>query len=398
MRGPMRCLIAVSALSVTALMTHLRANAAEGRVEEAAPVAIEQSRVSVYSGARGPAAKSAAASKTTQAGARQHKASGGKTITKSKRAATVSQSLRADHFVIHDAGSRLITDRDGDTFYSEFRIRFDADSRVGDALVYAKLYLCRIGEDDCWLYHETDDFWIFGESDGDDYFVTTTLEDGFATSDYDVIVDLYEVGFEGIVATIDAVDSSALGLLPLEEVGLDVPIELPGYDILGVSTSLLIDEDDDGHYSKFRITFDPDADFDGSFAFVKIWVRAQGGEWIEEHVSEDFLVDSSGGLDEYTLTADWISGYPTSFYDVQIDMHDADTGLLIASAGSDRAELSRIPLEDQTRDRVENPPVIGGGGSTSSRERGGGSLAAWWTFALLSLRIVQSIRRRRVRT
>jgi hypothetical protein len=380
-------------------MTHLRADAAEGRVAATAPVVIDQSRVAVYSGVRAAAgsAASTGANKATEPGARQHKAAGGKTFTKSQRAATVAQSPRASHFFFHDAGSRLITDRDGDTFFSEFRIRFDADSLVGDALVYAKLYLCRVGEDDCWLYHETDDFWIFGESDDDDYFVTTTLDDGFATSDYDVIIDLYEVGFDGIVATIDAVDSSALGLLPLEEVGLDVPIELPGYDILGVSTTLLIDEDIDGHYSKFRIAFDPDADFDGSFAFVKIWVRAQGGEWIEEHVSEDFLVDASGGADTYTLTADWISGYPTSFYDVQIDMHDAASGLLIASAGSDRPELSRVPLEDQSRDRVDNPPVIGGGGSTHSRERGGGTVAAWWAFALLSLRIVQSIRRRRGR-
>lgn len=392
----MKRVLAVSVLSITALMTHPRADAAEGRVAEAALVVIDQSRVSVYSGAPASAARgeSTGASKPAEVGARQHKADGGKTFSKSKRGPTVSQSPRASHFFFHDAGSRLITDRDGDAYYSEFRVRFDADSTIGDALVYAKLYLCRIGEDDCWLYHETDDFWLFGESDDDDFFVTTTLDDGFATSEYDVIIDLYEVGFDGIVATIDAVDSGALGLLPLEEVGLDLPIELPGYDILGVSTTLLIDEDADNHYSKFRVTFDPDADFDGTFAFVKIWVRAQGGEWIEEHVSEDFLVDASGGLDTYTLTADWISGYPTSFYDVQIDMHDAASGRLIASAGSERPELSRIPLEDQARDRVENPPVVGGGGSTTSRERGGGALAAWWAFALLSLRIVQSIRRR----
>lgn len=384
----MKCLVAVSVLSIAALAAHLQAHAAEGRVGEAARVAIDQSRVSVYSGAPAVAANadSAGASKP---GARQHEASRGKTYTKSPRGPRVSRSPRAAHFFFHDAGSRLIADRDGDTFYSEFRVRFDADSLVGDALVYAKLYLCRVGEDDCWLYHETDDFWIFGESDDDDYFVTTTLDDGFATSEYDVILDLYEVGFDGSVATIGAADSSALALLPLEEVGLDVPIELPGYDILGVSTTLLDDADGDGHYSKFRITFDPDADFDGSFAFVKIWVRAQGGEWIEEHVSEDFLVDASGGADTYSLTADWISGYPTSFYDVQIDMHDAATGLLIAAAGSERPELSHIPLEDQARDRVDNPPVIGGGGATTSRERGGGALAAWLAFALLSLRIVQ---------
>src|SRR5690606_6370745 len=114
---------------------------------------------------------------------------------------------------------------------SEFRIRFDADSSVGDVLVCAKLYLRRVGEPDWLLYHTTDDFWLDGLSGSDDYYVTTTLDDGFATGEYDVLIDLYEVGYSGIVATIDAYDTNALAYLPLEEVGLDVPIELPGYSI-----------------------------------------------------------------------------------------------------------------------------------------------------------------------
>ena len=236
--------------------------------------------------------------------------------------------------------------------------------------MFARLYLRRVGDLDWLLYHETDDFRIFGDDGDDDYFVTTTLDDGWPTGDYDVLIDLYESGFNGIVATIGPVDSGALALLPLEETGLDLPIELPGYSIRDVTTTLLIDDDGDGHYSKFRIEFDPDADFDGTFVYAEVWVRAQGGEWIQEHVSDDFLVDASGDDDVYSLTADWISGYPTAFYDVQIDLRDADTGALVASAGSERPELSRIPLEDQARDtRVNPPPPNGGGGGSSSREQ-----------------------------
>ncbi|MGH8189469.1 MAG: hypothetical protein ACREUC_23130, partial [Steroidobacteraceae bacterium] len=77
----MKCLLAVSVLSVTALTTHLRADAAEGRLEEAAPVVIDQSRMSVYSGAPASAASAegTGASKPAEAGARRHKANGGKT-------------------------------------------------------------------------------------------------------------------------------------------------------------------------------------------------------------------------------------------------------------------------------------------------------------------------------
>ena len=72
----------------------------------------------------------------------------------------------------------------------------------------------------------------------------------------------------GVVATIDAYDTSALGYLPLEEMGLDVPIELTGYYINDVASTLLIDEDRDGFYSRFRVTFDPDTDYGGSYVYV----------------------------------------------------------------------------------------------------------------------------------
>lgn len=291
-------------------------------------------------------------------------------------------SPRASQFYIFDAASRLLRDRDGDAYHSEFRIRFDADSSVGDALVYARLYLRRAGEIDWWLYHETDEFWIFGQSGDDDYFVTTVLEDGFPTSEYDVLVDLYEVGFSDIVATIGPAGTSALSLLPLEEAGLDVPLELPGYGIGQVVTQLLIDEDGDGHYSRFRITFDPDSDAGTNLLYARVWIRPRGGEWLEEHASGDFPVYATGAGDAYELTVDWISGYPTTFYDVQIDLYESASDLLVASAGSERPALALLPLEDQSRDVRPNLPAPGGGGSSISREGGGGGLNGWWAIAL----------------
>ncbi len=368
----MQAAIAFGILVLSAGMFAQPALAAEGRVSDARPSALEQGRVANYT-------RTTPEATSTKSGKAHVNAKAKTAAAKSRRAASEAMSSRAEHFYIYDAGSSLRIDRDQDGYYSEFQIRFDADSQVGDALVYARLYLRRVGELDWELYHETDDFWIYGESDDDDYFVTTTLDDGFATSEYDILVDLYEVGVSGIVATIEATDDVDLLDLPLEEVGLDLPIELPGYSIGNVSTTLLIDSDDDDYFSRFRITFDPDSDFDGTYVYAKFWVRPLGGEWIEEHVSEDFLVDSSGTEDAYSLTADWISGYPTADYDVQIDLHDAATGALVASAGSERPELSRIPLEDQARDtRVSPPPPSGGGGGdTTSRERGGGGAVRW---------------------
>jgi hypothetical protein len=357
--------------------------AAEGRVAELQAQPLDPQRVSKYTEARGATAP------LTQKSAKTHSAqAANKTAAlKSVRPTAPLRSAKLSDFSFFDAGSTLLADRDGDGFHREFRVRFDADVVSGDALVFARLYLRRAGDPDWVLYHETDDFQISGDDGDDDYFVTTTLDDGWPTGDYDVLVDLYESGFSGIVATIGPLDSGALALLPLEEAGLDLPIELPGYSIREVRTTLLIDDDADGHSSKFRVEFDPDADFDGTFVYAEVLVRAQGGEWIQEHVSDDFLVDASGQEDVYSLTADWVSGYPTGLYDVQIDLRDADTGALVASAGSERPELSRVPLEDQGRDtRISTPPPGNGGVIVvTSREHGGGAIGGWFAMALLIL-------------
>lgn len=306
----------------------------------------------------------------------------------SKPARAVIMSARSDSFYIYDAVSTLRADRDNDGYHSEFRVRFDADVRVGDALVYAKLYLRRRGESQWYLYRETDDFWVYGQSGDDDYYVTTTLDAGYATDDYDVLIDLYESGYAGIVATLGPIESGALSYLPLEEAGLDAPIEMAGYSITDVFTDLIADDDGDGYYSRFQITIDPDADFDSRLVYARVWVRARGGEWIEEYVTEDWRVNTSGANDSYVLDADWVSGYPTSYYDVQVDLYDSATELLIASAGSDRPDFAQVPLEDRSRDVRPSSPTPPIGGSSSSREGGGGAMELGFAFVLGTLAMI----------
>jgi hypothetical protein len=220
--------------------------------------------------------------------------------------------------------------------------------------------------------------------------VDTILDDGFPTAEYDVLIDLYEVGYSGIVATLGPADDGSLSYLPLEEVGLDAPFGLSGYRINDVASSLLTDTDRDGFYSRYEVTFDPDTDFGSAWVYAVVWVRAQGGDWIEEHTSDDFVVDSSGIADVYSFTADWISGYPTGEYDVQIDLHDAATGILVASAGSEWPDLAQLPLEDQARDRIVNAPNPGNGGASTSHEHGGGgSMTLVWAALLLGLALAR---------
>ncbi|ABV37848.1 conserved hypothetical protein [Shewanella sediminis HAW-EB3] len=122
-------------------------------------------------------------------------------------------------FSIYEASSRLFTDNDLDGFYQTFSVTFDADligfGSYERADVYAELYLSRDGGP--WVhYYSTDIFTIIGDSSDDDFEVLTTLHTGYPADHYDVLIDLYEVGFDDIVATISSDETDNLYALPLE--------------------------------------------------------------------------------------------------------------------------------------------------------------------------------------
>ena len=124
-----------------------------------------------------------------------------------------------NEFAIYEASSRLFEDDDNDGFYQTFSVTFDADvygyypNQHAD--VYAEMYLSRDGGP--WVhYYTTDIFTVVGDSTEDDFEVLTTLNSGYAADYYDVLIDLYEVGYTDIVATVNSDDFDSLYALPLE--------------------------------------------------------------------------------------------------------------------------------------------------------------------------------------
>jgi len=136
-----------------------------------------------------------------------------------------STSSRVHHsFNIFEAYAQLIEDYDGDGYYQTFSVTFDADVYTFDLIdradVYAELYLSRDGGE--WVHYYTSDiFAIYGESEDDDYEVYTTLNQGYIPANYDVLIDLYEVGYFDIVATYSSYDTNELYALPLESSDYD---------------------------------------------------------------------------------------------------------------------------------------------------------------------------------
>ncbi|WP_426360242.1 choice-of-anchor H family protein [Pseudocolwellia sp. HL-MZ19] len=127
-------------------------------------------------------------------------------------------------FNIYDATTFLEDDIDGDGYYRTFGVVFDVDvyNPNGDeeSVIYAELYLSTDGVN--WEhYYSTDDFLISGNNPDDQFEVITTLAEGYNTQNYDVLIDIYEVGYTEIVATYSSDDNNALYALPLESAEYD---------------------------------------------------------------------------------------------------------------------------------------------------------------------------------
>ena len=140
-------------------------------------------------------------------------------VSQKQRALVQQNQVSYYDFTIYDASIRLFEDYDYDGFYQTFSVTFDADiisyNSAEHADVFAELYLSQDGGP--WVhYYSTDVFTLHADSSDDDYEVLTTLASGYQTDHYDVLIDLYELGYADPVATISADESNALYALPLE--------------------------------------------------------------------------------------------------------------------------------------------------------------------------------------
>ncbi|WP_049752964.1 choice-of-anchor H family protein [Psychromonas ingrahamii] len=149
----------------------------------------------------------------------------------------------APEFTIYNASTRLHDDLDSDGYYQTFSLVFDADIYSYDgydsSMVYARLYLSENGGP--WVnYYTTDDFIIHSDSDQDEYEIITSFASGYNTNSYDLLIDLYQVGYDGIVATYSSNDNQALYDFPLESGDYDLVYDDSVYVYQGGSFSSLL--------------------------------------------------------------------------------------------------------------------------------------------------------------
>ena len=143
------------------------------------------------------------------------------------------------------------------------------------------------------------------------------------------------------------------------------------------ATAIIRDDfDGDGFFTRLEVTFDADTVFNTADVYAVLYLSLEGGDWIEYGSTDTFRINGSSAFDEYFFDSDLVSGFPTGYYDVLIDLYDTFDNSLVATFGpDDSGELFDLPLESQNLDSAQPPVVV------ISNEGGGGSFG----LALLAL-------------
>jgi len=156
-----------------------------------------------------------------------------------------------------------------------------------------------------------------------------------------------------------------------------------GFYVYDAIAEVYFDDDGDGFFYGLDVYFDVDTDFVSANVYAALYLSRDGGPWQLYYTTANFRIDGAIADDEYLVETELFEGYPTDYYDVLIEVYDADFGDLVAEYGpGDTSGLAFLPLEDQLKDT----PVFVGDGFVVVDGGGGATGLGLLALALLALR------------
>jgi len=145
--------------------------------------------------------------------------------------------------------------------------------------------------------------------------------------------------------------------------------------IYDASTTLISDFDDDGFYHRFSVGIDVDTISSTSWVYAKLYLSYEGGPWNYYASSDDFHIHGDSELDIYVVETELAEGFPAGYYDIRIELYDAEYGDWLLSYGPyDDDSLSALPLEDSVYDDVY---YYSSGYTTEVIVAGHGGVSVW---------------------
>jgi len=128
--------------------------------------------------------------------------------------------------------------------------------------------------------------------------------------------------------------------------------EVSVYD---VSTELISDFDHDGFFHRYSAVIDVDTIYDTSYIYVRLYLSYEGGPWNYYASSDLYHIHGDSENDAFAIETELVDGYPAGYYDVRIEVYDADNDEWLSSYGPyDDASLAALPLEDSYHDDIHS--------------------------------------------
>lgn len=167
------------------------------------------------------------------------------------------------------------------------------------------------------------------------------------------------------------------------------------FTLFDASTDLISDFNYDGFYHRFSVTFDVDTVYDKAYVYAKVYLSYEGGPWNHYATSDDYPVYLDSENDTMTIETELDDGFAPGYYDVRIELYDADYNEWLLSYGPyDDASLRALPLEDSYYD---DPGYIGDSHLTTEvivSARGHGAMGWLLIFIPALLVVARTIRRK----
>jgi hypothetical protein len=137
----------------------------------------------------------------------------------------------------------------------------------------------------------------------------------------------------------------------------------PDHYIYDADVELFDDFDADGFFTFLSVRIDADSLRNSAYVYAELYLSPDGTTWEHYHSTDDFWIGGATGDDEIFVETELVSGYPSGYYDLLIEIYDADLGTYSDEFGPNQSDgMGLLPLEDVTRDPEPQPVVIHGGG------------------------------------
>ncbi len=113
-----------------------------------------------------------------------------------------------------------------------------------------------------------------------------------------------------------------------------------------VGTSLFSDNDHDGYFGGFSLSFDVDTSYNSQDIYASIFLQRGDQSPVLLLTTKTFRIYGRSGSDVYRVEAQLVDRYRAGEYQVRIDIHDADSGRVLDTVDDQTfRNLRNLPLE-----------------------------------------------------